>query len=236
MALTTRGDGTGGIYLVGAAWWNDYKDLLTGVMTDQPVEFNYRPGSGTTPTMLLDGDGNGPLIKGLKTDHTTQAFKIDSSGNLTLAGTLTIVGALSGVTTLAASGAVTLSSTLAVTTSITRGGNTVWDAGNDGSGSGLDADKVDGSHASAFALLTGATFSGGISGTTAAFSGAVSGSTGTFSSVVIASSFKGPSSGPALMAVYDNGTGTVRTVRIFIGTTDPSTYTTVNEGDIWIKA
>jgi hypothetical protein len=42
----------------------------------------------------------------------------------------------------------------------TFGGNTVWHAGNDGSGSGLDADTVDGSHASAFALKTGATFTG----------------------------------------------------------------------------
>jgi len=33
---------------------------------------------------------------------------------------------------------------LAVTGNITRSGNTVWDAGNDGSGSGLDADTVDG--------------------------------------------------------------------------------------------
>ena len=45
-------------------------------------------------------------------------------------------------------------------TSITRGalqigGNGVWHAGNDGSGSGLDADLLDGQHASAFATLSG---------------------------------------------------------------------------------
>lgn len=222
--------------LAGVGDVNQYYDLLTGVTTDQPVELNYRPGSGTTPTLLLDGDGHGPLIKGYKTDHSTSAFSLDSSGNLTIAGALAIVGALTGVTTLAASGAVTLSSTLAVTTSITRGGNTVWDAGNDGSGSGLDADKVDGSHASAFALLSGATFTGGISGTTGTFSGALSGTSGTFSSQVRATSFQGPSGVAASFMVYDNALGTLRTVRIFIGTTDPSTYTTVNEGDIWIKA
>src|SRR5678809_1591015 len=185
MALSTLVNGA----LAGIGDVNQYKNLLTGVMTDQGVTLNYRPGSGPTPTLKLDGDGFGPLIKGYKTDHTTQAFQIDSSGNLVLAGELTIAGALSGVTTLAASGAVTLSSTLAVTTSITRGGNTVWDAGNDGSGSGLDADKVDGNHASAFALLTGATFTGGISGTTGTFSGAISGTSGTFSSQVRATSF-----------------------------------------------
>lgn len=35
--------------------------------------------------------------------------------------------------------------------------------------------------------------------------------------------------------VYDGALATIRTVRVFIGTVDPSTYTTVNEGDIWIK-
>ena len=38
---------------------------------------------------------------------------------------------------------------------ITAMGNTMWHAGNDGSGSGLDADLLDGNHASAFALLGG---------------------------------------------------------------------------------
>ncbi|MGK6323778.1 hypothetical protein ACMGDM_11935 [Sphingomonas sp. DT-51] len=43
-----------------------------------------------------------------------------------------------------------------------RAGNRIWDAGNDGAGSGLDADLLDGHDAAAFALLTGATFTGGI--------------------------------------------------------------------------
>lgn len=44
-------------------------------------------------------------------------------------------------------------------------GNTVWHAGNDGTGSGLDADLLDGNEATAFALLSGATFTGAVSGT-----------------------------------------------------------------------
>ncbi|MGB2121631.1 MAG: hypothetical protein ACPH17_08400, partial [Candidatus Poseidoniaceae archaeon] len=44
-----------------------------------------------------------------------------------------------------------INSVLNVTGNITKSGNTVWHAGNDGSGSGLDADTVDGQHASAFA-------------------------------------------------------------------------------------
>lgn len=39
-------------------------------------------------------------------------------------------------------------------------GNTMWHAGNDGSGSTLDADTVDTYHAASFALLSGATFTG----------------------------------------------------------------------------
>lgn len=39
MALTRRADGTGAANRVTAAWWNDFMDLFTGVMTDQPVTF-----------------------------------------------------------------------------------------------------------------------------------------------------------------------------------------------------
>lgn len=38
MPLTRRTNGSGGSNLVGASWWNDYMDLLTGVMTDQQVK------------------------------------------------------------------------------------------------------------------------------------------------------------------------------------------------------
>ncbi len=42
------------------------------------------------------------------------------------------------------------------------GTNPLWHAGNDGSGSGLDADLLDGQQASEFAKLAGATFSGDV--------------------------------------------------------------------------
>jgi len=45
---------------------------------------------------------------------------------------------------------------------LTRADNKIWDAGNDGAGSGLDADMLDGRQASEFALLTGATYTGAI--------------------------------------------------------------------------
>jgi predicted RecA/RadA family phage recombinase len=43
---------------------------------------------------------------------------------------------------------------------LANGGNAVWHAGNDGSGSGLDADLLDGNQAAAFPLKTGTTFTG----------------------------------------------------------------------------
>lgn len=105
MALTTRGDGTGAAFQINSNWFNDFLKALTGVMTDQAYKFNYRPGSGTTPVLTLDGDGSGFLLRGLKTDHATTAFAFDSAGNLSISGNLTGVvgltmsGALSGGTT-----------------------------------------------------------------------------------------------------------------------------------------
>uniref|UniRef100_A0AAU7VGT5 Tail fiber protein n=1 Tax=Dinoroseobacter phage vB_DshS_R26L TaxID=3161158 RepID=A0AAU7VGT5_9CAUD len=58
----------------------------------------------------------------------------------------------------------------------TVNGQAIFHAGNDGSGSGLDADTVDGEHASAFAKLTGAVFTGGVTAT--GFTGPGGGLTG----------------------------------------------------------
>jgi hypothetical protein len=48
----------------------------------------------------------------------------------------------------------------ATSTTIAFNGAVMWHAGNDGAGSGLDADLLDGRQAAEFALLTGAAFSG----------------------------------------------------------------------------
>ena len=57
-------------------------------------------------------------------------------------------------------------------------GNTMWHAGNDGHGTGLDADTLDTYHASSFALLSGATFTGPL--TISNTSLTVAGASGTF--------------------------------------------------------
>lgn len=46
--------------------------------------------------------------------------------------------------------------------SLTVQGSVVWHGNNDGHESGMDADLLDGNHATAFAFLTGATFTGGV--------------------------------------------------------------------------
>jgi hypothetical protein len=48
-------------------------------------------------------------------------------------------------------------------TAVSYNGSTVWHAGNDGAGSGLDADLLDGRQAAEFALLAGAAFTGNVS-------------------------------------------------------------------------
>lgn len=92
MPLTLKADGLNPENLFTSAWVNDFTNLLTGALNDQPVTLNYRPGSGSTPALSLKGDGSGPLVKGFKTDNTTLAFQVDSNGNMTLAGTLTVGG------------------------------------------------------------------------------------------------------------------------------------------------
>ena len=90
MALSLKTDGLGTINKFTHDWVDDYFNLLTGVMTDQDVVLNYRPGSSTGKnTLTLKGDGSNPLLKGMKSDNSTPAFTFDSTGNLTLAGVAT---------------------------------------------------------------------------------------------------------------------------------------------------
>lgn len=88
MALTYKSDGLSVANKFTHTWVDDFTDLLTGVMTDQPVTLDYAPGAAGSPTLALKGDGNNPLLKGYKADGTTQAFALDSGGALTVASTM----------------------------------------------------------------------------------------------------------------------------------------------------
>ncbi len=41
--------------------------------------------------------------------------------------------------------------------------------------------------------------------------------------------------GSQTLACFDNAVGTIRSIHLFLGTTDPATYASVGEGDVWIK-
>lgn len=81
----------------------------------------------------------------------------------------TVLAAVDTTFQLGASGVTTtLLGTVALPSGTTINGSTAWHAGNDGSGSGLDADTVDGSHASAFATSGHGHSLGDVSGHTLA--------------------------------------------------------------------
>ena len=109
----------------------------------------------TRGAFLTGADFNGSAATTWAVDATTTntANKVvarDASGNFA-AGTIT--ASLNGNATTATtatnlSGGSVNDTTGAFSGALTRAGNTVWDAGNDGSGSGLDADLLDGYQAS----------------------------------------------------------------------------------------
>lgn len=82
--------------------------------------------------MSYNGDGSPPFVSGETADNIT--FYALNAGVRTEVFHYSYLG-----------GAVNFNSTPTV-----GGSNVVWNAGNDGSGSGLDADLLDGNHASAF--------------------------------------------------------------------------------------
>lgn len=105
------------------------------------------PANGST-TLRLDGNFGGGIAF---EDGTKQGtIYVADSGD-------TLVFDIGTTTGAAAAGKLRL--TAASVLSV--GGNTVWHAGNDGAGSGLDADTLDGDEGSLFAKLAGAqTFTG----------------------------------------------------------------------------
>lgn len=87
---------------------------------------------------------------------TAHAFQIGLSSTANLAADANEIqarnnGAAAQLDLNPHGGTVTTGANLAVGGSATVGGNTVWHAGNDGAGSGLDADTLDGVQFSAFA-------------------------------------------------------------------------------------
>jgi hypothetical protein len=75
MALVVKSTGN----TIAATDVNQYHDLFTGVMTDQPIGLTYLPGTSTsTPVLLVKGNTNGPLLQAY--NGATQEFSVDQSG------------------------------------------------------------------------------------------------------------------------------------------------------------
>jgi hypothetical protein len=158
-------------------WWgDDGHNTSQGAMALTTngyltVARGFRVGYGesdtTTPSVPLQVYGSGSLVFDVQGSQG-QLFSVTDS----LSGSLFSVNDISGLPILevfsddklvagsfgtnafVVSGTTTtVSGSLAVSGSATVNGGTVWHSGNDGSGSGLDADTLDGLHASSF--LTG---------------------------------------------------------------------------------
>ncbi len=97
MALTVRTNGTGASNLITAQWFNDYHDLLTGVMADQPVTINNTASlkgiTFTTPTAptLATHTGTGPGI-----GSYTYAVTYGMGNGLTKPGTTAAITTTTG--------------------------------------------------------------------------------------------------------------------------------------------
>jgi hypothetical protein len=88
--LSTRTDGEAQ-GTIDSHWYNDFMQVLTGAMNDQPLYLYYEPSVGTNPPALkLQTNGNAHLLTGLTSAGAT-AFDFDASGNLT-AGKLSFDG------------------------------------------------------------------------------------------------------------------------------------------------
>lgn len=106
MALTVQANGTGPAYLVQASWWNDYHDLLTGVMLDQPITV----GGNLTLKAIPGGDApaTGPSLAaatGTALGTGTYQYAV-SFGN---ANGSTVTGPTSSITLASPNKAVNLS-------------------------------------------------------------------------------------------------------------------------------
>lgn len=155
-------------------------DLLDG---RQAAEFALLAGAAfggavSAPSLSITGTAGAPnyLLLNNAANAGGKVWRVGDTGTAP-SGYFSVTNITDNVSplTITPLGAVTINYSLNVGNTLTQAGNPVWHAGNDGSGSGLDADLLDGRHASDFALLSGAGFSGPISAPTVGTAGAGTG-------------------------------------------------------------
>ena len=132
---------------------SDADDTMTGdlLMDSANAEINIKAGgTGTAGRLNWTFNTTTTNYASLSLPYDTRAtkgFHMDVGYPITIDATTQINFDIAG----ANKGTLNSSGNLALTgTSHTAGGNTIWHAGNDGAGSGLDADTVDGLHESTF--------------------------------------------------------------------------------------
>ena len=97
MVLTLRTNGSGGSNIITAGWFNDFYNLLTGLMSDQPVQITnglvLKQVTFTTPTAptLALSAGTGPGIGAY-----TYAVGFGMGNGKTLAGTTAAITTTTG--------------------------------------------------------------------------------------------------------------------------------------------
>jgi hypothetical protein len=176
-ARTTLGLGTAALKNTGTS--GDAVPLLNAANTFSAAQIVNTSGTGTTFTLQRTDDGATGIIFDL--NHvsaspaandaiaTIRALGRDSASNATLFGRLRWIvedatdaseDSYWTISSLVAGSETSVLDSLAGT--LRYNTNTVWHAGNDGAGSGLDADTLDGVQESALAKLAGATFTGNI--------------------------------------------------------------------------
>lgn len=150
---------------------------VTGNSSTDTIAFATGATSANTASKIVARDASGNFTAGV---ITATSFNSTSSnlgtnyavgddayiGDVNVANTIRITGqqnAANGYVIFGNSDAKALGR--AGTGALTFDGNTVWHAGNDGAGSGLDADLLDGLNSTAFAQLSGAAFTGNVSTT-----------------------------------------------------------------------
>lgn len=98
MALTLRTNGSGSSNLIQAAWFNDFYNLFTGSMQDQPITFKHNQtlqAIGTTPNapIAVIASGSGGLSVG---SYTYAVSFVSSDGGCTVPGITASVTTTSG--------------------------------------------------------------------------------------------------------------------------------------------
>lgn len=128
-------------------------DIYAGVDANQKVWHQGNDGSGSgLDADLLDGLDSNRYFKFYYPDISD--WNISNAGAQVASYMADIGDATSGYISLAASGGDKRISLYIDGDFYAKENNMVWHQGNDGSGSGLDADLLDGNHATAFALAT----------------------------------------------------------------------------------